>query len=107
MGGVMDRFELGSTLRRVREARGWSLRDTAARAGFAHARLSEYERGLRDLTVGRLQDLAAVLDLEITVEPASSLSDEDRQMVALSLARTPRQRLDVLLRLRRLRAAAV
>ena len=50
-------------LRAVRIAHGYSLRDTARRAGIDPAHLSRVERGERQLSVDALARLAEVLGL--------------------------------------------
>lgn len=50
-------------LRAVRIARGYSLRETARRAGMAPAHLSRVERGQRQLSIDALARLAEVLGL--------------------------------------------
>lgn len=53
----------GSRLRAVRESKGFTLTETAKRAGIAPAHLSRVERGRRGLSVESLARLAGVLDL--------------------------------------------
>lgn len=54
---------VGSAIRSVREARGTSLRALAATVGVSPGTLSAVERGLTPLTVTRLEQLAAALDV--------------------------------------------
>lgn len=101
-------MELGRQLRVAREAAGLSQREVARRAGFSHARLSEYERGLRDLTVARLAMIADVVeaDLDIRIAGTEVLEAHDVQVIAINVAQSPKQRLDTLVRLHRLRGRA-
>lgn len=56
---------LGSELRRAREAAGWTRADLVARLPFEmHVQtLTNYERGLRQCTLGRLVEICRALDL--------------------------------------------
>lgn len=55
------RAALGSALRELREERGLSLRQAAARAGMSAAFLGEVERGLKEASSETLARLAAAL----------------------------------------------
>ena len=56
---------LGQTLRERREESGRSLRAIAERAGISPAHLSEVERGVKELSLGRLDGLARALDVPV------------------------------------------
>ncbi|MFK0154610.1 helix-turn-helix domain-containing protein [Streptomyces sp. NPDC090493] len=53
----------GESLRARRRARGWTLSQTAAKAGMDASHLSKVERGLAGLSVDTLTRLAGVLEL--------------------------------------------
>lgn len=69
------RFALGIELRRMRNARGERLEDTAARAGISPQYLSEMERGRKDASsemiaavIGALQSSLANVLLRVASE---------------------------------------
>lgn len=56
---------LGHALRERREESGRSLRSVAERAGISPTHLSEVERGVKELSLGRLGGLARALDVPV------------------------------------------
>ena len=63
------RARLGSNVRSLREARGWSQEDYADRAGLHRTYVSDIERGRRNPTVTVVEKLARPLE----VSPGSLL----------------------------------
>ncbi|MGN6357708.1 MAG: helix-turn-helix domain-containing protein [Novosphingobium sp.] len=63
------RARLGSNVRRLREAKGWSQEDYADRAGIHRTSVSDIERGRRNPTVTVVKKLAKPLE----VSPGSLL----------------------------------
>lgn len=62
---VLDAFDaeaLGARLRRLREARGLTLREVAGRLGISASAISQIERGVLRPSVNRLLALVTVLD---------------------------------------------
>jgi transcriptional regulator with XRE-family HTH domain len=59
---VAIQVRLGEALRARREEAGLTLRRAAERAGMSAAHLSEVERGIKELSLGRLPALASALD---------------------------------------------
>nr|WSX75806.1 helix-turn-helix domain-containing protein [Streptomyces sp. NBC_00899] len=60
-GATFRRRELGKELRKLREARGMTIQQTATKLGFSHSKLARVEQGENDFpTVG---DLTALIDL--------------------------------------------
>jgi transcriptional regulator with XRE-family HTH domain len=57
------RTALGAVLRRVRESQARSLTDVARAAEISPAHLSEVERGLKELSIERLVDVANSLGM--------------------------------------------
>ena len=57
---------LGNSLRDIRQARGWKLKDLSARSGLSVSTLSKVERGQLSLTYDRLVQLADGLDVDIS-----------------------------------------
>lgn len=57
------RARLGSNVRRLREAKGWSQEDYADRAGIHRTYVSDIERGKRNPTVTVVEKLAKPLDV--------------------------------------------
>ena len=55
---------LGSNVRRLREAKGWSQEDYADRAGIHRTYVSDIERGKRNPTVTVVEKLAKPLEIE-------------------------------------------
>src|SRR5919202_210793 len=58
------RTALGALLRRVRESQARSLTDVARAAEISPAHLSEVERGLKELSIERLVDVANSLGMK-------------------------------------------
>jgi transcriptional regulator with XRE-family HTH domain len=56
---------LGKTLRERREDSGRSLRAVAEKAGISPTHLSEVERGVKEISLGRLDALAHALDVPV------------------------------------------
>ncbi|MGN6358145.1 MAG: helix-turn-helix domain-containing protein [Novosphingobium sp.] len=54
---------LGSNVRRLREAKGWSQEDYADRAGIHRTYVSDIERGRRNPTVTVVEKLAKPLEV--------------------------------------------
>jgi len=61
-----------NVVRTVRRSAGLGVMQCAARAGIAHARVSEYEKGSHDPSLGRMQDLARVAGLRLVAVPVPS-----------------------------------
>lgn len=97
---------LGEVIRARREAAGLSLRALAERARISPAHLSEVERGLKELSLGRLDPLAQaletsageiVLDLAIALGAAPEnparhpvgFAPDPREEIAWAAARLP------------------
>lgn len=51
-------------LKRLREAKGWSLRDLEAESGIDHSMLGKYESGARQLTLATVYKLIDALEVE-------------------------------------------
>jgi transcriptional regulator with XRE-family HTH domain len=56
---------LGRALRERREESGRSLRTVAVQAGISPTHLSEVERGVKEISLGRLDGLARALDVPV------------------------------------------
>ena len=59
--GVDIRTRLGLNVRKLREAKGWSQKDFADRAGIHRTSVSDIERGKRNPTVTVVEKLAKPL----------------------------------------------
>jgi transcriptional regulator with XRE-family HTH domain len=62
--------QLGLNVKRLRQKRGWSQEELAAESHLHRTYISGVERGIRNPTVGVLQEIAAALDV-----PPSKLLD--------------------------------
>jgi transcriptional regulator with XRE-family HTH domain len=60
---VEIRARLGSNIRRLREARGWSQEDYADRAAIHRTYVSDIERGKRNPTITVVEKLAKPLEV--------------------------------------------
>ena len=56
---------VGEVIRRLRQQRGFSLRDLAERSGLSQSFLGAVERGQSDIAVGRLSQVARVLGHDV------------------------------------------
>jgi transcriptional regulator with XRE-family HTH domain len=56
---------VGEVIRRLRQQRGFSLRDLAERSGVSQSFLGAVERGQSDISVGRLSQVARVLGHDV------------------------------------------
>lgn len=63
--GESYREAVGATIRGLRLARGWSLRDLSQASGISVPYLSEIERGRKDPSGAVLAQLAEALDLPL------------------------------------------
>lgn len=63
--GESYREAVGATIRGLRLARGWSLRDLSQASGISVPYLSEIERGRKDPSGAVLAQLAEALDLSL------------------------------------------
>jgi len=61
-----------NVVRAARRSAGLGVTQCAARAGIAHARVSEYEKGSHDPSLGRAQDLARTAGLRFVAVPVPS-----------------------------------
>jgi transcriptional regulator with XRE-family HTH domain len=57
------RARLGTNVRRLREAKGWSQEDYADRAGIHRTYVSDIERGRRNPTITVVEKLAGPLEV--------------------------------------------
>jgi transcriptional regulator with XRE-family HTH domain len=90
---------LGATLRARRETAGLGLRAAAERAGISPAHLSEVERGLKELSLGRLEALCGALGVapgEVFLDLAIALGAAPPRPARrpLGFAPDPRDELD-------------
>lgn len=56
---------VGARIKELREARAWSQRDLAERAGLTAARLSRYERGSFEMPLAALVAVARALAVPV------------------------------------------
>lgn len=62
-------LELGLELQRIREARGWTQRELAERAGLPQSTIARYEKAGRTPTVPTLWRLASALNVTVMLAP--------------------------------------
>lgn len=60
-------FELGASVRGLREAKGWTQKQLAVAAGMTQPAVARFEAGGTVPTIPILERLAAALDAELTV----------------------------------------
>lgn len=87
----MDRTEIGAKLRRLREAKGLTLREVGERAGVTFQYVSDVEKGEANVTIGALERISEavgshlLLDVQdkdpVFVKEALLLSANDRKQV--------------------------
>jgi ribosome-binding protein aMBF1 (putative translation factor) len=63
-------FELGATMRRLREAKGWSQTELAVDAGMTQSAVARFEAGGTIPTLSVLLRLARALDADLVVKVA-------------------------------------
>lgn len=61
-------FDLGHTVRQLREQRGWSQSDLAKAAGMTQSAVARFEAGGTVPTLPILDRLARAMDAELTVQ---------------------------------------
>jgi len=61
-------FELGRTVRQLREQRGWSQSDLAKAAGMTQSAVARFEAGGTVPTLPILDRIARAMDAELTVQ---------------------------------------
>ena len=62
----LPRIDVGMNIRIIRETKGYSLRELAARSGLSPNAISLTERGINSPTVSSLHRLALALEVPIT-----------------------------------------
>ncbi len=62
---AVPHVEIGDTVRRSREANGYSIEDLAVTCGLTHAEITRIELGA-DVDPGRLRRIAAALQIPAT-----------------------------------------
>lgn len=60
-------FDLGASVRELRQARGMTQKELAAAAGMSQPAVARFEAGGTVPTIALLERLAAALDAELTV----------------------------------------
>ena len=79
----MSDQRLGSAIRLVRVRRGWRQTDLATRSGVGQATISRIERGhIGTLSLDRLREVAATLDIRVDVYGRWRAGDLDRLLNA-------------------------
>ena len=84
---VDEKALLSSRVKALRERRGWSIAETARRAGVSVSMLWKVENGQTTLTYGRLAKLAAGLEVpigELFANPVPSMRKGGRRVVERS-----------------------
>jgi XRE family aerobic/anaerobic benzoate catabolism transcriptional regulator len=76
---------LGTNVRALRKARGWSRKDLAARTGISERFLADVETGVANPSLLRLQTLAQVFDVELVALLAPPASAAPRHVALLGL----------------------
>jgi XRE family transcriptional regulator, regulator of sulfur utilization len=71
--GAAIRARVAENMRRIRLARGMSLRDVAAATGLSKALMSQIEREVANPTIATLSQIAAALDVSFSELTRSSL----------------------------------
>lgn len=71
--GLEIRTHVAENMRRVRLARGMSLREVAAATGLSKALMSQLERGVANPTISTLTQIASALDLSFAELTRSSV----------------------------------
>lgn len=61
-------FELGTRVRELREERGWSQKDMAARTGMSQPAIARFEAGGTTPTLAVLDRMARALNMRLRVE---------------------------------------
>lgn len=64
---VFDQANFGATIRRLRNERGWTLRDLSERSGISQSALSRVETGQITLSFDRAHALARALEADFSV----------------------------------------
>lgn len=85
--------ELGTRIRELRKAAGWTLRDLAERADIAHSTLTKIETGkIENPTMDTLQGIARALNVnlfdlggEVKVETTREMGVKDLRMVLANI----------------------
>ena len=65
-GPALAKPRFGTTLRKIRQERAWTLKTLSAATGIPISTLSKVERGLLSLSFANIQKLAAGLDLNVS-----------------------------------------
>lgn len=63
-------FGLANEIREQREAKGWTQKDLAERAGLRAEKVSKIERGKQNPTVQTVAKIARALSMRLSLQPA-------------------------------------
>jgi len=75
----MDDFRLGTTIRLIRQARGWRQEDLSDKSGVSQSAISRMERGqIGSQSVDSLRAVATALDVRVDLVPRWRAGDLDR-----------------------------
>ena len=72
-------FELGATVRGLREAKGWSQTQLAREAGMTQSAVARFEAGGTIPTLAVLQRLARALDADLVVQVSPTATSPEPQ----------------------------
>lgn len=105
--GGMAAIRIGTAIRRARERKRWSQKDMADRLGVSRSAVNAWENGRAypQNSIGALEELLGISLTEDTIDdPALAAEDEWERLVLADPALRTREKRDIILRARRLRA---
>lgn len=74
----IDKRHIGSLIRIVRKAAGLSQMELAERVGISYQQIQKYEKGVSEISVSRLSQIAHALNIPLS----RFVLDEERMMVS-------------------------
>ena len=77
-----DKRHIGSLIRIVRKAAGLSQMGLAERVGISYQQIQKYEKGVSEISVSRLSQIAHALNIPLS----RFVLDEERMMVSESVS---------------------
>ncbi len=78
----IDKRHIGSLIRIVRKAAGLSQMELAERVGISYQQIQKYEKGVSEISVSRLSQIAHALNIPLS----RFVLDEERMMVSESVS---------------------
>ena len=79
----MDKKYIGAIIRLTRKTAGLSQMELAERVGISYQQIQKYEKGISEISIARLSQIADALNTRL----GSFIADDEKTMVSESISR--------------------